>query len=112
MMRDRDFNITDAARGAAITVRIVPKASRTEIACIEEDGTIKVRLTAPPVGDEANEELIRFLASLLEIDPGHIEIVAGHDSRVKLITALHIRAAEVERRVLAAVAGDADNCPE
>lgn len=102
-MRNRkELNITDASQGAAITVKIVPKASRTEIVGIQEDGTIKIRLMAPPVEGEANEELISFLAEFLEVDAHNIEILAGANNRRKLVTVLNIRADEVETRVRAA----------
>ena len=102
-MRNRkELNITDASQGAAITVKIVPKANRTEIVGIQEDGTIKIRLMAPPVEGEANEELISFLAEFLEVDAHNIEILAGANNRRKLITVLNVRAEDVEARVRSA----------
>nr|MBN1228496.1 DUF167 domain-containing protein [Anaerolineae bacterium] len=98
-MPKREFNITQAARGAAITVRIVPMANRTELVEIEDDGTIKIRLMSPPVEGQANDELIAFLAEILDLSPADIEIVAGLESRKKLISMLNIRAAEVEEKV-------------
>jgi uncharacterized protein (TIGR00251 family) len=104
IMRDLgNLNITDASRGAAITVKIVPKANRSEIVGIQEDGTIKIRLTAAPIEGEANSELVRFLAGFLDVKISDIEIVAGANSRKKLITILNIRAEEVEEKVHAQV---------
>jgi uncharacterized protein len=106
-MRDLgDFNITDASRGAAFTVRIVPKANRTEIVGIQEDGTIKIRLMAPPVEGEANEELIHFLAEFLGVKDSQVEILAGANSRKKLITVLNISSDDVEAKVRAAAGTD------
>jgi uncharacterized protein (TIGR00251 family) len=101
----RDFNITDARSGAALTVKIVPKASRTEIAGIEEDGTLKVRLTAPPVEGKANDELIAFLAHILDIRPQQLEIIAGHNTREKLISVFDVSTTEVDERIRAHLAG-------
>ncbi len=98
-MTRRQFNITDARHGAALTVRIVPKANRTEIVGIEEDGTLKIRLMAPPIAGQANEELIAFLADFLGVSPADVEIVAGLDSRKKLISVMNVRAEEVERLI-------------
>jgi len=61
-MSNREFHITDAASGTAIAVRIVPLARCDEIAGIEEDGTVKIRLMAAPVEGEMNEALSGFLA--------------------------------------------------
>jgi uncharacterized protein (TIGR00251 family) len=106
-MRDlRNFNITDASRGAAFTVKIVPKATKTEIVGIQEDGTIKIRLMSPPVEGQANEELIAFLAEFLHVDLSDVEIVAGVDSRKKLISVLNVRAEDVDRLVKAQTGDD------
>ncbi len=100
----RDFgslNITDASRGAAITVTIIPKANRTEIVGVQEDGTIRIRLMAPPVEGEDNAELIRFLSGFFGVNPADIEIIAGANSRNKLVTILNVRAEEIEEKVRA-----------
>jgi uncharacterized protein (TIGR00251 family) len=101
-MRDRDnLNITDASHGAAFTVKVVPKANRTELVGIQEDGTLKIRITAPPVEGQDDEELIGFLAAFLDVDPADIEIVAGAGSRKKLISVLNIHAERVEELIRA-----------
>ena len=104
-----DFNITDAARGAAFTVKVVPRASRTELVGIQEDGTIKIRLMAPPVNGQDDAELIAFLADFLGASPDDIEIVAGIGSRKKLVSVLNVRAEEVERIIRAAVPSEIVN---
>ena len=63
-------------------VRVVPRASRSEIAG-EHDGALRVRVTAPPVDGAANEELVRLLARELKVRASAIEIVSGHTSRTK-----------------------------
>ena len=91
----REFKITDAKGGAAFTVRVVPKASKTEIIGLMDDGALKVRLTAPPVEGKANEALIAFLADVLSVRRDQVEIVAGHGGREKLISVIGITPDEV-----------------
>jgi uncharacterized protein YggU (UPF0235/DUF167 family) len=87
MAQDRKFEITDARRGAALTVRVVTQAARTEFAGVQDDGVVKVRLTAGAAGEEAaNIELIAFLADALAVDPTQLEIVAGARERDKIIS--------------------------
>jgi uncharacterized protein (TIGR00251 family) len=106
-MRDRDnLNITDASHGAAFTVKIVPKANKTELVGIQEDGTLKIRITAPPVEGQDDEELIGFLADFLDVDPSDIEIVAGTGSRKKLISVVNIHAERVEELIRASAPDD------
>lgn len=95
----REFKITDAQQGAAFAVRVVPRASKNEIAGQVGDA-IKVRLTAPPVEGKANKALIAFLAQELGVRKSQVEIVAGETSRNKVICVLGLSPAEVEERLL------------
>ena len=65
-----------------LTVRVVPRASRTEIVGAWEDG-VKIRVAAPPVDGAANDELIRFLARRLGLPRAAIHIVSGATGRTK-----------------------------
>ncbi len=93
------LNITDAKRGAAFTVRIVTRAQRDELVGIQEDGSLKIRLTASPIDNQANEALIRFLAQRLNVEEARIEIVAGKEHRDKMISVEGITADDVDERL-------------
>jgi uncharacterized protein (TIGR00251 family) len=99
------MKITNAKRGAAITVKVSPRAPRTELAGLMEDGTLKIRVAAPPVDDAANRALIQFLAQLLGLPRQQIDIVAGQTSERKLISLVGISPGEVDEIVAAALAG-------
>ena len=66
-------------------VRVVPRASRSEIVG-EHDGALRVRIAAPPVEGAANEELVRTLARAFRVTRGAVEITAGHGSKSKQIS--------------------------
>ena len=66
------------------TVRVVPRASRSEIVG-EYDGALKVRLAAPPVDGAANEELIRTLAKTFNVPNRSVEIINGQTSKMKQV---------------------------
>jgi len=72
---------TDAA---TLTVRVQPRASRNSLT-VQPDGTLRIRLTAPPVGGEANAALVIFLAESLDVPKRSIEVVAGKAGRTKLV---------------------------
>ena len=76
-MSDRKFNLHDGKKGSALAVRVTPRASRNEIVELLDDGTIKVRIAAPPSDNEANETLINFLAEVLGVPKSRLDIVAG-----------------------------------
>jgi len=100
-MGDRKFRLHDGKRGAALAVRVTPRASRNEITEIQSDGTVKIRLTAPPVDGEANQLLVSFLSDVLGIAKSNIDIVAGTTGRDKLISITEMDKEEVHSRLLA-----------
>jgi uncharacterized protein len=75
-----------SARGKAVvfSVRVTPRASRDSIEG-EFQGALKVRLTAPPVDDRANESLRRQLANRLNLPVSAVRIISGHKSRTKRV---------------------------
>lgn len=100
MMSDRKFEIKDAVSGAAFTVRIVTRAARIEVAGVQDDGILKIRLTGSSAEGNVNEQLIAFLAERLEVAPEQIEIVAGQTGREKLISVEGINPALLEERLV------------
>ncbi len=90
----------DGKKGVALAVRVVPRARKTEIAELMADGTLKIRLTAPPVAGKANKALIELLAEVLAVSPQQVEIVGGKSSRNKLVAVLDVSREAVERKLL------------
>lgn len=100
MKPSRKFNLHNGETGSAITVRVTTRASKNEIQEILDDGTIKIRITSAPVEGQANETLLRFLAELLDVKVGQLEIVAGQTGRDKLISVIGLDAETVQERIL------------
>lgn len=67
-----------------IKIYVQPNASRSEIVGQHGDA-IKIKIKAPPVDGEANEEVVRFLSEFLKIPKKEIHILHGETSRTKLI---------------------------
>jgi len=76
------FNEKDTA--VIFTVRVVPRASKSEIVG-EHDGALKVRIASPPVDGAANAELVKLLAKTFGVSKSQIEIIAGQTSKTKQI---------------------------
>ncbi|NDJ59769.1 MAG: DUF167 domain-containing protein [Chloroflexi bacterium] len=102
MPLNRKFEITDARGGAALTIRVVTQATKTELAGVQDDGILKIRLMASPAGDPAaNQELVDFLSSRLGVAKDRIEIVAGSSGREKIVSVEGVSSAEVEEKLSA-----------
>jgi uncharacterized protein (TIGR00251 family) len=78
------LRLTESDGAITFDVRVVPRASRTEVVG-EHGGALRVRVAAPPVGGAANEELARFVAKSLGVAAREVEIVGGHASRSKRV---------------------------
>ncbi|MDX1991732.1 MAG: DUF167 domain-containing protein [bacterium] len=99
MSTGRKFEFTDAKGGAAVGVRVITRATNTEVAGLQDDGVLKVRLKASTAGDPAaNEELVAFLSEQLGVPKEKIEIVAGSDKSEKIVTIEGITTADVEAK--------------
>jgi len=98
-MEMSELKITEVEGGVTFAVRVVPRASRDQIAGVHGDA-LKVRLTAPPVEGRANEALVAFLAKRLGVRKSQVEIVTGATSRRKMIHVIGLVTQEVEERLL------------
>lgn len=98
------IRITTKDDGIIFAVRVQPRASRSGVVG-ELDGALKIRLAAPPVDGEANEELIRFLAKLFGAPRQRVSILSGQTSKNKLIRIGGLTAGEGERILQAATGG-------
>lgn len=99
-MTSRDYHLHDGKTGAALGIRVTPCASENQISAIQDDGTLKVRLKASGSEEKLNRALIEFLAQVLEIAPGRIDIIAGFNGSDKLVSIIGMDADLVQRRIL------------
>ena len=91
--------ITPRGAGVEFDVRVTPRARRTEHRGFQ-DGTLIVRLAAPPVEGAANEALVDYLAEVLGIPRRAVRIVSGGKSRHKRVAADGLTAEALQKRLL------------
>jgi len=68
-----------------LKIKVIPRANKNEIVGKMADGTLKIKLKAPPVDGKANEELVKFLSKELGVSKSEICIVGGQKTRTKLV---------------------------
>jgi hypothetical protein len=76
--------ITEMIGTVIFKVRVQPRASRDQIVGEYQDG-LKIRLTAPPLDDRANEALRKLLATRLKVPLTAVRIASGERSRNKRV---------------------------
>jgi uncharacterized protein (TIGR00251 family) len=80
----RDSWITVREHGVELSVRVVPGATRDGPAGFYGD-RLKLRVAAPPVGNAANDSLVRLVARAARVPPSRVRIVLGERGRSKVI---------------------------
>ena len=80
--------------GVIIAIKITPKANRNEIIG-EQNGELRIRITAVPEKGQANRALVFFMAKTLKVSKSQVMLIQGETSRHKQIFVSDISLAEV-----------------
>lgn len=76
------IDISDRADGCLLPVWAQPNARKTQILG-EQDGALKVAVTAPPADGKANSALLEALRQWFGLKRSQLELVSGSTSRRK-----------------------------
>jgi hypothetical protein len=87
-------NFTEKDAALILTIRVVPRASKSEIVG-EHDGALKIRIAAARVEGAANAELIKVLAKFFAVSKSAVEILSGETSKTKQIKIIGANAAKL-----------------
>ena len=90
-----------------LRIRVVPRA-RANVLTRDAAGTLRARLTAPPVDGAANRALIDLLARALGVKRRDLEVVQGAHNREKVVAVSGCSEAALALRVQALGASDVD----
>jgi uncharacterized protein len=82
-----------------LRVRVQPRAPRSEIVGWRADGTLAVRVAAPPVEGQANAAVAALLAGALKLRASAVSIEQGARGRDKLVRVDGLTPAEIRRRL-------------
>lgn len=75
--------IKETDNGLIIKVKIVPNSSKNDL--VLENEFIKIKITAQPIENKANQALIEFLSKRFKIPKTKIEILKGNTSKEKTV---------------------------
>ena len=94
-----------APDGVFLRVRVGPRAARAGLVGVHGP-TLRVRVTAPPVGGAANRELLEVLAAALGVHRSALSLEAGAQSREKRIRVRGVSPEGIRARVAAGLRVD------
>ncbi len=93
------FHPLTNADGTQFKVHLTPRASKAGIGGRHGDA-LKVKVTAPPIDNQANEALVKLLAKNLKVRRGAVRIISGRTSRMKIIQVEGLTPREVNARLV------------
>jgi uncharacterized protein len=88
---------------ARLHLRVSPGATRSRIVGRHGEGW-KIHVAAPPEDGRANAAVVRLIADTVSVSRGAVSLVAGHDSKDKIVELSGIELGRVERRLSEAAA--------
>ena len=68
-----------------LKIKVIPKSPKTEIVGEMADGTLKIRVAAPPEKGKANAELCAFLAKQYGVPRDRVSVMTGETSTHKQV---------------------------
>jgi len=95
--RDQILRVIDD--GIELSVIVVPRSSRCEIAGIHNNA-LRIKLTSPPVDNEANVQCCSFIAKQLGIAKRQVLIIRGKTARKKVVKIAGVTESEVRRKMV------------
>lgn len=66
-----------------LNIRVIPNAKKNNVS--EEQGKLKVHISAPAIDGKANKALIKVLAEHFKIKKNYIRIIKGTKSKEKVV---------------------------
>lgn len=85
--------------GIIFCVKLVPNSSFSKIADYTQD-YVRIKISAPPLENKANKELVSFCSNLFDINKSRISIVSGEKSKVKKVLLKNVKLNEVTQKLM------------
>ncbi|MBR6162375.1 YggU family protein [bacterium] len=91
--------ISQKGNDVVLLIRLTPNSSKNEF-CEITDEFLKVKVTAQPIENKANKELIKFLSDSFNIPKTRLELMSGDKSKLKRILIKDTNKEEILSKIL------------
>ena len=81
--------------GVVVSIRVVPGARVSEVVGVD-DGSVRMRVAAPPVDGKANQAALELLADVLGVRARQLTLLRGDRSRNKQVLVTGLSADEAD----------------
>jgi uncharacterized protein YggU (UPF0235/DUF167 family) len=99
-LKTKEFHLHDSRGGAALAIRIIPRSNNNQLVEVLDDGTIKIHLQYSSDDAGLNQALLDYLSTVLNVPANQMDVVAGEQSLVKLISIINMDAPSLQARLV------------
>lgn len=76
--------LLDTTDGIIFCVKLVPNSSFSKIVDFTDE-YVRIKISAPPIENRANKELIEFCSDLFNVNKSKLSIISGEKSKIKKV---------------------------
>ena len=98
MNKNYDF-LTQTDKGIIFSVKLVPNSAFSKVVDYTDE-YVRIKISAPPIENKANKELISFCSKLFDINKSKIQIVSGDKSKLKKVLLSETKIDEVTQKLM------------
>ncbi len=76
--------LTETQEGIVFNVKLVPNSSFSKIIDYTDE-YVRIKISAPPIENKANKELISFCSDIFDVNKSKLSIISGEKSKLKKV---------------------------
>ena len=91
--------ILNTKEGTVLNIKLVPNSSFNKIIDYTNE-YIRIKISAPPIENKANKELIEYASEILKVNKSKIKIISGEKSKLKNLLILDTDLTEITQKIM------------
>lgn len=91
--------LLDTTDGIIFCVKLVPNSSFSKIVDYTDD-YVRIKISAPPIENRANKELIDFCSDLFDVNKSKLSIISGEKSKIKKVLIKNAKNEEITQKLM------------
>ena len=91
--------LLDTTEGIIFCVKLVPNSSFSKIVDYTDE-YVRIKISAPPIENRANKELIEFCSDLFDVNKSKLSIVSGEKSKIKKVLIKGAKNEEITQKLM------------
>ncbi len=91
--------LLDTTDGIIFCVKLVPNSSFSKVVDFTDD-YVRIKISAPPIENRANKELVEFCSDLFDVNKSKLSIISGEKSKIKKVLIKDVKKEEVTQKLM------------